>query len=106
MLKYAKIVNDATKECSVGVGTNVEFYKSIGMIEMEVEQAWNGAWYVKGYAPQQPHNEAIQAQILELEAQITARNLRGAILGDEYALNMVHGIEEQIEALREELKDL
>lgn len=54
MLKYAKIVNDKTKECEVGIGTNTEFYKSIGMTEIDVEQAYNGVWYVKGYAPEEP----------------------------------------------------
>ncbi len=54
MLKYAKIINQETKECSVGVGTNSEFYKFIGMSEMEVEQAYNGSWYVAGYAPEEP----------------------------------------------------
>lgn len=54
MLKYAKIINEETKQCEVGVGTNTEFYKSIGMTEMDVEQAYNGYWYVKGYAPEKP----------------------------------------------------
>lgn len=52
MLKYAKIINEATKQCEVGVGRNTEFYKSIGMTEMEVEQAYDGSWYVKSYAPE------------------------------------------------------
>ena len=34
------------------MGTNAEFYRSVGMTEMEVEQAYDGAWYVKGYAPE------------------------------------------------------
>lgn len=51
---YAKITNEKTKEVSVGVGTNEEYYKSLGMTEMDVEQAYNGAWYIKGYAPEQP----------------------------------------------------
>ena len=51
---YAIITNKETKECSVGEGTNVNFYKSVGMVEMEVEKAYNGIWYVKGYAPQKP----------------------------------------------------
>ena len=62
---YAKIVNKETKECIVGTGTNTEFYKSIGMTEMDVEQAYNGCWYVKGYAPQpsvEEQNEQIRQQ--------------------------------------------
>ena len=53
MKKYAKIINEQ-KQCEVGIGTNSEFYKSIGMEEMEVEQAYDGNWYVKGYAPEKP----------------------------------------------------
>jgi len=65
MLKYAKIINEETKQCEVGVGTNTEFYKSIGMTEMDVEQAYNGVWYVVGYAPQpsiEYQNEQIRQQ--------------------------------------------
>lgn len=51
MKKYAKVTNEETKECSVGLGTNDEFYKSIGMTLQDVEQAYNGCWYLKGYVP-------------------------------------------------------
>jgi hypothetical protein len=54
MLKYAKIINEETKECQVGLSTNTKFYKSIGMVEMDVEQDYNGFWYVAGYAPEKP----------------------------------------------------
>ena len=57
MLKYAKIENEETKQCSVGLGTNTDFYKSIGMVEMDVEQAYNGDWYVAGYASKIPNNK-------------------------------------------------
>ena len=65
MLKYAKIINEETKQCEVGVGTNTAFYQSIGMEEMDVEQAYNGSWYVAGYAPQpsiEEQNEQIRHQ--------------------------------------------
>lgn len=54
MLKYAKIINEITKECSIGLGSNVKFYQSIGMTLIDVEQAYNGQWYLTGYAPQEP----------------------------------------------------
>ena len=54
MKKYAKIINEETKEVSIGTGTNFAFYQSIGMTEMEVEQAYNGSWYLAGYAPAKP----------------------------------------------------
>lgn len=71
MKKYAKIINEETKLCEVGLGTNSKFYQSIGMIEMEVEEAYNGSWYVKGYAPEKPVEEkeaevrAVRNQYLE-----------------------------------------
>lgn len=54
MIKYAQIINEETKECSVGLGINSAFYKSIGMTEMDVEQSYNGQWYLNGYAPAKP----------------------------------------------------
>lgn len=54
MIKYAKIINEETKACEIGLGTNIAFYASIGMTEMEVEQAYNGGWYVKGFVPMKP----------------------------------------------------
>ena len=57
MIKYAKIINEETKLCSVGVGSNSDFYESIGMEEMDVEEAYDGQWYVSGYAPQQSVEE-------------------------------------------------
>lgn len=54
MIKYAKIINEETKSCEVGLGTNLSFYQSIGMTEQEVEQSYDGSWYLKGYAPQKP----------------------------------------------------
>ena len=54
MKKYAKVINEETKLCEVGLGTNSAFYKSISMSEMEVEQAWDGAWYLLGFAPTKP----------------------------------------------------
>ena len=69
MIKFAKIENEETKEVSVGVGTNTEFYKSIGMTEMDVEQAYNGQWYVKGYAPAEPETEK-QARVRKIRNQM------------------------------------
>ena len=68
MPKYAKIINEETKKCSVGTGTNVEFYKSIGMTEMDVEQAYNGTWYVNGYAPEQPEKTYAEKRMSEYPA--------------------------------------
>ena len=68
MLKYAKVINEETKACEVGIGTNTEFYRSIGMSEMEVEQAYNGSWYVKGFAPEKP-TEQKEAEVRSVRNQ-------------------------------------
>ena len=65
MLKYAKIINNKTKECSVGMGPNTAFYTSIGMNEMDVEQAYNGAWYLAGFAPAEPEKSYAEKRAAE-----------------------------------------
>ena len=66
MKKYAKIVNEETKACEVGLGTNSAFYQSIGMTEMEVEEAYDGSWYLQGYAPQNPLDDLKAAKREEI----------------------------------------
>lgn len=100
--KYAIITNQETKTVDVGLGTDEQFYKSIGMTEMDVEQAYNGAWYLKGYAPQRPEPTS-QEQIRSLESQITDRNIRCALLGDRYAIDKINEIEGLIAELREKI---
>lgn len=47
MIKYAEIINNKTGLCSIGSGTNSEFYKSIGMTELDVTQSYiDGQWYL------------------------------------------------------------
>ena len=55
MRKYAKIIDNSKKTCIVGMGDDAVYYKSIGMSEMDVEQGYDGNWYVQGYAPQKPN---------------------------------------------------
>lgn len=94
MLKYAKVINEETKLCEVGLGTNSAFYKSIGMTEMDVEQAYNGQWYVKGYAPVQPEPteyEKAQERIAELKQMLadadywTSKRIDGEYTDEEWA---------------------
>ena len=68
MKKYAQIIDNKTKLCNVGVGTNTDFYKSIGMKLLDVEQAYNGNWYLKSYAPSQPLDELKEKKLDELTA--------------------------------------
>ena len=68
MKKYAKVINEETKLCEVGSGTNASFYQSIGMSEMEVEEAYNGSWYLAGYAPVKPEPTKEEQQKAREEA--------------------------------------
>lgn len=52
-----------------------------------------------------PYIPTVQEQIEILENTITARNLRAAIQGDEYALAKIAEVEAQIEELRKQLKE-
>ena len=66
MKVYAQIIDEETKQVNIGIGTNTTFYKSIGMTEMEVEQAYNGSYYLKGYAPTQNLDELKYEKLSEL----------------------------------------
>ena len=105
MIKYAKVVNEETKECNIGTGTNTAYYKKLGMVEMEVEQAYNGAWYVKGYAPAAPE-PTLEEQVAKLEAETgLTRIMREGILAEgspysAYAKEKALEIEELASQLR------
>ena len=90
MKQYARIINEETKEVQVGVGCPDEYYIEIGMVEMEVEQAYDSNWYVAGYAPEkpaepEPTNEDIKQRRASLYADLIdplhAEKQRKAVLG-------------------------
>ena len=72
MIKYALVEDEKTKICSVGIGTDEEYYKSIGMSEMEVEKAYDGQWYLKGYAPEKPTEQKAAEARAERDRRIDA----------------------------------
>lgn len=52
MIKFAQLINEETGLCNVGTGTNVDFYKSIGMIELDVQQSdVDNNWYLVDKCP-------------------------------------------------------
>ena len=47
MIKYARIINQETGLCEVGLGTNIEFYQSVDMVELDVQQSdIDNNWYL------------------------------------------------------------
>jgi hypothetical protein len=70
MIKYAKVINNETGLCEVGIGTNAKFYKSIGMKELDVTLSdINGQWYLSDKCPMKSNEtklaEAKQAKLNE-----------------------------------------
>ena len=96
----AKIIDMNTKECSVGLGTDVNFYRSLGMEEMDVEKAYNNKWYVKGYAPAKPE-PTIEEQVAKLEAETgLTRVMREMVLAEN------SGASDYVKAKAQEIEDL
>lgn len=105
---YAKIINQETKQCEVGLGTNTAFYQKIGMHKMEVEQAYNGTWYVKGYAPKKTERQELEERVAFLEAQTgLIRPMRENILAEGSAYSdYTKQKAQEIEDLAQELRNL
>lgn len=58
MIKYAKIINQETGLCEVGLGTNAGFYQSIGMTQLDVAQSdIDNAWYLAEKCPMKTDEE-------------------------------------------------
>lgn len=106
MIKYAKIENEETKEVSVGLGSDVSFYQSVGMEEMDVEEAYNGNWYLKGYAPAKPA-PTVKEQVQALETQTgLTRAVRELVLAEgSGASGYVKQQAQEIEALAAPLRE-
>ena len=100
MITYAQIVDEQTKLVVVGTGTDNSYYQSIGMVPMDVEQAYNGAWYVKGYAPAKPE-PSIEEQVIKMEAETgLTRVMREMVLAEN------SGASDYVKAKAQEIEDL
>ena len=107
MKLYAKIENEETKACSVGTGTDTDFYKSIGMQEMDVEEAWDGSWYVEGYAPEKPQSVINAERIAELKKLLADADYWGQkYIDGEYTEAEWEEKKAQRKAWREEIRSL
>lgn len=114
MILYAKVINQETKACDVGIGTNESFYKASGMTQMDVEKCeWNGCWYVAGYVPAEP-TPTKEKQIELLKQQLSAidersaRSMRAILANtatdDDRAY--LASLETQAASLRQQIRDL
>ena len=103
MKKYAQIIDNETKLCNVGVGTNTNFYKSIGMELLDVEQSYDGQWYLQGYAPTKSDDE--QA-LEELQKEQTSLETQIAELKDNLLTATLVDDTEQIESIKAKYQTL
>jgi hypothetical protein len=81
---HAKIIDEKTKEVSVPVYENYDknFFIEMGYELMEVEKAWNGLHYKKGFTPAKPAEveyaelkEQYEAEISQLTALQNERDI-------------------------------
>ena len=104
MIKYAKIVNEETGLCEIGTGTNIEFYKSIGMVELDVQQSdIDNAWYLtekctmktdeeKEQEERECRNQEIDEKIKELQIMALPEVLNGNIENIKLYNNVIAGL--------------
>ena len=104
VMKLAKISDPVKKTVDVGLGDNEEFYKSLGMTEMDVEQAYDGNWYLTGYAPQKP----LEQQLAELESKYgMPRVIREGILANPSMYSEFNVLRaKELEELAKKIRDL
>ena len=61
MLKYSQIINEETGLVRVGIGSNTEYYQSIGMVERDIEQSdVDNNWYLKEKCPHKSDEEKLK----------------------------------------------
>ena len=105
MYKYVKYNENSGLCTEVGEGTNTEFYKSIGMTEKDVEQGFDGNWYIKGYAPEKPQSVISAERIAELQNRLNATDWY-AVRFAETGVEIPDEIKAERQAAREEISRL
>ena len=112
MIKYALIENEELGTVQVGIGDNAEYYKTLGMEPMDVEQAWNGNWYLKDRIPEKPQDLINRERISELKQRLVETDYVAMKLseveGEERAelLNTYADVLAERKAAREEINRL
>ena len=81
MLKYAKIINEETGLCEVGLGTNSSFYQSIGMTGLDVQQSdIDNNWYLANKCPMKTDEQKAQEEAERIAMlNLTAADVERAI---------------------------
>lgn len=63
MKLYGTIIDNNTGLCSVGIGTNIEFYKSIGMVELDIQQSdIDNKYYLIDKCPMKTYEQKLKEE--------------------------------------------
>ena len=88
MIKFAKVINNETGLCEVGIGTNTKFYISIGMTEQDVEQSdIDNNWYLAEKCPHKSEEEKLE-EAKELKYRENDTKASDARYGQEFTLTI------------------
>ena len=79
MQKYAKVVNEETGACIVGLGDAAEYYEAQEMTLLDVEQATDGGWYLAGKVPAPSAEYQAQQLYATLKAELELRSVSTSI---------------------------
>lgn len=96
----------------VGTGTDVDYYKSIGMELMSVERGWDGAYYKEGQSPEKPRDIIIEEELNKQQNILSSTDwyaIRYADSGVEIPVDIKakrQAARERIDELREETEQL
>lgn len=70
MIKYAKVINNLSGLCETAEGSNIDFYKSIGMTQLDVEQSEkDNNWYLASKCPHYTPEEKAQQREADFNKQ-------------------------------------
>lgn len=70
MERLARITDAKSMAVDVAEGTDERFFRSIGFEPMDVEQADNGDWYVRGHIPVPSLQDGLEEEMDSLKAYL------------------------------------
>lgn len=76
-MELVKIINAETKEVLVANAEQEEIFLKQGFSYMEIEESFEGKFYIKGYAPQKPLEELKEAKREEINQARDAEEQAG-----------------------------
>ena len=85
------------------VGTDAEYFKSLGMTDEEVEQDYLGRFWLKGYAPSKPQEEI---DLENTQAKLNTLNQQLSELKENYVSAILSGNDDVALQIQEQYRTL